>query len=107
MNCELLRVSNPYKRTLSVALAPDMRKESTLNRQGQSVDRVSPQSVDWVSPCVCALQIPHITFIIHNVVFAQKLAVFFLKGAAAMVFLLGLPILSTPFRSLDEGLVQV
>ena len=99
MNCELLRVSNPYKRTLSVALAPDMRKESTLNRQGQSVDRVSP--------CVCALQIPHITFIIHNVVFAQKLAVFFLKGAAAMAFLLGLPILSTPFRSLDEGLVQV
>jgi hypothetical protein len=34
--------------------------------------------------------IPYITSVILDVVFAQQLAVFFLKGAAAMVFLLGL-----------------
>jgi hypothetical protein len=32
---------------------------------------------------------PYITFVILAAVFAQELAVFFLKGAAAMVFLLG------------------
>ena len=33
--------------------------------------------------------IPHKTFVMLDAVFAQELAVFFLKGAAAMVFLLG------------------
>jgi hypothetical protein len=45
----------------------------------------------------------HITFVILDVLFVQKLAVFFLKGAAAMVFLLGLHVSADFAKRLGHG----